>query len=74
MPGFSTSPLEAQVTNIERAGFWLLTSDGEFFVSFDEYPEFRAATVAQIHNFRSTSGHINWPDLDVDIEVTFSVL
>jgi hypothetical protein len=69
MPGKNTFLSEAQVTSIERNGFWLLTNEGEFFISFEDYSEFQKATVAQIHNFHAASDHFSWPDLDVDIEL-----
>ena len=69
MPGKNMSTSEAQVTNIERDGFWLLTKEGEFFVSFEDYPEFQRSTVHQIHLFEQTFDHFRWPELDVDIEL-----
>jgi Protein of unknown function (DUF2442) len=69
MLGTNISQLEAQITNIEQDGFWLLTPDGEYFVAFEDYPDFCNATVAQIHNFKSASDGFHWPDLDIDIEL-----
>jgi len=60
---------EVIVTNIERDGFWLLTSEGEYFISFADYPDFQDATVAQIHNFRASYDGVHWPELDIDIEL-----
>jgi len=59
----------ACITNIERDGFWLLTSEGEYFISFADYPDFQNATVAQIHNFSWSYDGFHWPDLDIDIEL-----
>ena len=69
MIGANISQADVQVTNIERDGFWLLTSEGEYFVSFKDYPDFLNATVAQIHNFLSELDGFHWPDLDIDIEL-----
>ncbi|MBN2148155.1 MAG: DUF2442 domain-containing protein [Anaerolineales bacterium] len=69
MPGANTSLNETLITNIECDGFWLLTGDSEFFVSFDEYPDFQNATVAQIHDFLSSGDHFHWPALDIDIDL-----
>ncbi|MFZ5902139.1 MAG: DUF2442 domain-containing protein [Chloroflexota bacterium] len=70
MPGTSTSLLEkAQITNIERDGFWLLTRAGEYFVAFDNYPDFRGAKLEQIFNFQENDDDFHWPDLDIDIEL-----
>jgi hypothetical protein len=47
MPGKNISPEDAlaqsQITSIEHDGFWLLTEEGEFFVSFERYHAFSSA-------------------------------
>ncbi|MCY3020754.1 MAG: DUF2442 domain-containing protein [Planctomycetota bacterium] len=66
MRGASTSLVE--VTNIDRFGFWVLVADREYFLSYDEFPWFRQATIAQILNVELLHGdHLMWPDLDVDL-------
>ncbi|MBC8391036.1 MAG: DUF2442 domain-containing protein [Deltaproteobacteria bacterium] len=66
--GINTFPNE--VTNIEQFGFWILTGDTEYFVSFDVYPIFKKATIQQIFNMKSLSPtQFHWPDLDADIEI-----
>jgi hypothetical protein len=68
MPGIATSAIE--VTNISTHGLWLLTSHGEHFLAFADFPWFRDATVRQIHNVEEpTPGHYFWPDLDVDLSL-----
>jgi uncharacterized protein DUF2442 len=68
MPGATTSAIE--VTNISKHGFWLLTSDGEHFLPFEEFPWFRGAPVGQILNVEEpTPGHYYWPDLDIDLSL-----
>jgi hypothetical protein len=69
MIGTNTSQISAQVTNIEHDGFWLLANDGEYFVAFEDYPDFRNATIAQIYNFRVSFDGFHWLDLDIDIEL-----
>ena len=65
-PGKSISPIE--VTNISRHGIWLLSHEREQFMSYEEFPWFRDASVGQILNVREVSpGHFHWPDLDVDL-------
>lgn len=59
----------SQITSVEKDGFWLLTSDGEFFVAFEQYPAFQKATVEQIFNFREHFGDFHWEELDIDIEL-----
>ena len=69
MSGTHHSRMNAQIANVERAGFWLLTPEGEYFVAFTDYPDFRNATIAQIHNFQTRPDGFHWPDLDVEIEL-----
>lgn len=64
MPGTGASQINAQITNIEHNGFWMLTLDGEYLVAFEDYPAFRNATVTQIYNFRPSFDGFHWPDLD----------
>ena len=67
-PGISTSPVE--VTNISKHGFWLLLENEELFLPFSEFPWFRDVPVGKILNVElPSSGHLHWPDLDVDLAV-----
>jgi hypothetical protein len=66
--GESTSVVE--VTHISEHGFWLLLPTGEAFVPFTAFPWFRDASIAQIQSVRLVhSGHLYWPELDVDLAV-----
>ncbi len=66
--GRSTSAVE--VTNISPHGFWLLIGEQERFVSFQEFPWFREATIAAVTNVELPSPHhLRWPDLDIDLAV-----
>jgi hypothetical protein len=68
MPGAATSGVE--VTNISRHGFWLWLDGRELFLSFEDFPWFRHATIEAILRLEPPApGHLNWPDLDVDIAV-----
>ena len=67
-PGKNTS--SAEVTQISLNGIWILVKGEEFFMSFDDFPWFQSATVAQIHNIQLLHGmHLRWPDLDVDLDL-----
>jgi hypothetical protein len=67
-PGISTSPVE--VTNISKHGFWLLLENEELFLPFSEFPWFHNVPVGKILNVElPSSGHLYWPDLDVDLAV-----
>lgn len=68
MPGTGTSTVE--VTNISNHGFWLLLDGRELFLSFEDFPWFKQATVDAILELdRPAPGHLRWPDLDVDLAV-----
>jgi len=56
------------VTNISEHGFWIFLNNGEYFLSFEQFPWFRDASINQITNVELWHGnHLYWPDLDVDI-------
>jgi len=68
MPG--SDILEAEVTNISRHGFWLYLDDSELFVSFEEFPWFRGASVEAIFTVeRPSERHLYWSKLDIDLTV-----
>lgn len=63
-------PLDAEVTNVSRHGFWLLLEVEELAVPFAEYPWFKSATIEQLSDvLRPTPNHLCWPQLDVDLAV-----
>ena len=65
-----TDTLINSVTNITSHGFWVIVNETEYFVSFNEYPGFRKASVDSIFNMTILSpGQLNWLDLDIDIEL-----
>lgn len=59
---------EVEVTHISTGGIWVLIDDKEYFLPFEQFPVFRDATVATIHNVRlAKSGHLHWPALDLEV-------
>ena len=66
---FKHDPPDTQVTSIQSTGFWVIVDDKEYFIDFEDYPDFKKATVAQIHSFRRSKGCLHWDELDVDIEI-----
>ncbi len=59
-----------EVTNVSAHGFWLLLDGRELFVSFEDFPWFRDATIRQLTNVeRLGADGLRWPDLDVDLHV-----
>ncbi len=66
--GLNTSPVE--VTNISRHGFWLLLENEELFLPFSDFPWFQNVAVGKILNVElSSSNHLYWPELDIDLAV-----
>ena len=66
MPGIATSTVE--VTNISKHGFWMLIDGRELFLAFEDFPWFKQATVEAILRVeRPAPGHLQWPDLDIDL-------
>ena len=48
----------------------MLTGGRELFLSFDEFPWFRDASIGQITAVEETRrGHFRWPGLDVDLDI-----
>ena len=67
-PGIGLS--EAEVTHISLGGIWVLLDDNEYFLPFEKYPDFREATVGQIHNVRIVNGvELEWPDLQLNLSI-----
>ena len=68
MPGTSTFPIE--VTNVSRHGLWLLVSDEELFLPFEQFPWFRDASIEKSSVVeRQTADHLYWSLLDIDLSV-----
>ena len=66
MPGDNI--LTVEVTNISSNGLWMLIDDSEKFLSFEDFPWFRYASVDEILSVeRLAPHHLYWEKLDVDI-------
>ena len=64
--GVLTSQVE--VTNVSSHGLWLLAHGRELFLSYDDFPWFKEASIGSVLNVEEPSpGHFHWPDLDVDL-------
>ena len=60
--------LEAEVTQIDRQGIWLLIRDRESFLPFENFPAFREASVGAIHNVELLpNNQLYWRDLNIKI-------
>jgi Protein of unknown function (DUF2442) len=61
---------KAEVLNVSPHGFWVFAGGREYFLGFDDFPWFRAASVSQIFNVEFSHGHhFYWPELDVDLDL-----
>ena len=60
---------EGAFSNSDK-GFWLLLGDEELFVSYEEFPWFKKATMEQISSIEwLTPDHLYWPLMDIDLSV-----
>ena len=65
-----TDTLEVEVTQISKHGIWLLIAEEEHFLSFENFPWFKDASVTAIHHVELLNQHhLYWPDLDIDLSV-----
>jgi len=61
---------KAEVTNIDSHGLWVFVGGKEYFLSSEDHPWFRNATVAELlHVELLHTTHLHWPCLDVDLTV-----
>ena len=64
------STLNCSVTNIAPFGFWIIIEDKEYFISFDDYPDFKDRTINEILDFNYIpTNQLSWESLDIDIEI-----
>ena len=61
---------QAEVTNIDQFGLWIIVQEKEYFLSYEEFPWFRNVKVDDILNVKLLhDNHLHWPALDVDLSV-----
>jgi hypothetical protein len=61
---------KAEALNVSPHGFWLFAAGREYFLGFDDFPWFRAASVGQLFKVEFSHGdHLYWPELDVDLDL-----
>ncbi len=59
-----------EITNISSHGIWLFSRGRELFLSYEDFPWFKEATVRKILNVKEISpDHFYWSDLDIDIGI-----
>lgn len=60
--------LTVEVTNITAHGVWMLAGERELFMSYEDFPFFKGASVGKILNVEQANpGHFYWPELDIDL-------
>jgi hypothetical protein len=66
--GTGTSGVE--ILNVTPHGFWLMVREREYFLPFEDFPWFRAATLDQLFEVELFhEAHLYWPGLDVDLDL-----
>ena len=61
---------DVDISLVTAKGLWIFVQSKEYFLSFDEYPWFRGARIAEIMNVElKNQYHLRWNDLDIDIEL-----
>lgn len=59
-----------EVINISLKGLRLSLGSEELFLPFTDFPWFQHAAVDKVLNVEAPStGHLYWPDLDIDLDV-----
>ena len=60
----------AEVLNVSPHGFWLWAAGHEYFLSFEQFPWFRKATMGQLFTVElHHADHLYWSELDVDLDL-----
>ena len=68
MLGSCTSDIEVSVASSQ--GFWILLSEEEIFLPYQEFPWFKQATIEQMATVeRPSTDHLYWPLLDIDLSI-----
>jgi len=59
---------QVEVTNVSSHGLWLLAHGRELFLSYDDFPWLKEASIGSVFKVEEPSpGHFYWPELDVDL-------
>ena len=62
--------MKPEITNISQHGFWIFFKGKEYFMSFEQFPWFKEATIRQISDIQLWHNqHLYWPSLDVDLKI-----
>ena len=59
-----------EVTNISSQGVWIDVDAREYFMSYEDFPWFKDATVKDILDVQLLHDHhLRWESLDIDLDV-----
>lgn len=62
--------LEVEITNISQHGFWIFIKGKESFLSFQDFPWFKSATITNISDVNLLHDtHLYWNKLDIDLDI-----
>lgn len=62
--------MKTEVTNISSHGIWILSSEKELFLAYEQFPWFKDKTINEIINVEDHGrGVLYWPKLDVDLSL-----
>lgn len=62
--------LDVEISHVSAHGIWLLSENQEFFLSYDDFPWFKTATLQKILAVEQPRrGHFYWPELDIDLSL-----
>jgi hypothetical protein len=58
------------ITNVTNLGFWIFIDEKEYFLPFNNYPEFYSVPVSDIFKVKKISpNQLSWEELDIDLEI-----
>ena len=61
---------KAEVVHISAHGIWLLVNAKEYFLSYQDFPWFKDASLSEILDVKLLhKNHLFWPSLDVDLDL-----
>jgi hypothetical protein len=62
--------MEPKVLSITTQGIWLFAQGEKMFMPHEQFPWFRAASVAAVFDIESVGrGGLRWPALDIDLHI-----
>ena len=58
------------IENITPFGIWIFVKGREYFLSYKDFPYFKAQRLNAIQDVQLLHGyHLYWPELDIDLEI-----